>query len=364
MHLSYGGEYRERLWRYAYENNLIGLDYEGVDEEWVKIPESKREKLIQTRDWHRQFQLFCENMKVGDCVLVTAGMSPSYLLGVGLVASPYFFDKKLDEFFRHLREVRWLVKYKWEDRRPFKAYFRKTLLRIDSNSRLWNLTDREIDVKNNVKTSTCIFYEQMIIWQSPSKQEIEQAKDKLRSEIPEREIDIKREIKILNSRGPARLPRVLERRGNIKVGSDSVDISAAVNLIKSNVKIDIKPVYIKRYMNISTVKRCKQDVGKFRKLISRIERKFGIKTGKFTCLCIDDTTSRDAFVFNNTILCNLLRFRERKSYSFWLVTLAREFAYILHPKRDMKHMNLMRELLVKAIEKQVVSAPASILQTM
>jgi hypothetical protein len=46
MHLSYGGEDRAELWDYAYRNNLIGLDYEGVDEDWLTIPESNRNKIV------------------------------------------------------------------------------------------------------------------------------------------------------------------------------------------------------------------------------------------------------------------------------------------------------------------------------
>jgi predicted Mrr-cat superfamily restriction endonuclease len=196
MHLSYGGEDRAELWDHAYRNNLIGLDYEGVDEDWLTIPESNRNKIVPTRDWYRQFKLFCEDMRVGDCVLVTAGMVPSYLLGVGLVDSPYFFDEKYREkFFGHVRYVRWILKYRYDDKVRINAYFRKTLLRIDSKCKLWNLINLNLKIPTNVERTILVTRKAKIVRHMPSKGEIQRAINKLRSKSNSDTTNIDREIK-------------------------------------------------------------------------------------------------------------------------------------------------------------------------
>jgi hypothetical protein len=353
MHLSYGGEDRAELWDYAYRNNLIGLDYEGVDEDWLTIPESNRNKIVPTRDWYRQFKLFCEDMRVGDCVLVTAGMVPSYLLGVGLVDSPYFFDEKYREkFFGHVRYVRWILKYRYDDKVRINAYFRKTLLRIDSKCKLWNLINLNLKIPTNVERTILVTRKAKIVRHMPSKGEIQRAINKLRSKSNSDTTNIDREIKKLNLLKSGELPRRLVRPPTIKAGSNFVDIVAEVNLIESNEKIDIKPLYVVPTLGRVSLKSYQKNARKFRKLLTNIEREFGVESARLTRICIDDTPGRDAFVYNNNILCNLLGYRKRKSYSYWLITLAREFTYLIHPKRDMKYMNLFRELLIKAIGKR------------
>lgn len=128
-----------------------------------------------------------------------------------------------------------------------------------------------------------------------------------------------------------------------------MDISAGVDLIESNSQVDVSPVYVPRDFSVSVLKSFRNDIKEFRSLISKIESLFGI-SGKFSKICVDYTSNRDAFGFKHCILCNLAKYQKEKSFSFWLVTLAKEFAYLIHPRRDMRHMNLMRELLVKALD--------------
>jgi hypothetical protein len=186
----------------------------------------------------------------------------------------------------------------------------------------------------------------------PSKGEIQRAINKLRSKSNSDTTNIDREIKKLNLLKSGELPRRLVRPPTIKAGSNFVDIVAEVNLIESNEKIDIKPVYVVPTLGRVSLKSYQKNARKFRKLLTNIEREFGVESARLTRICIDDTPGRDAFVYNNNILCNLLGYRKRKSYSYWLITLAREFTYLIHPKRDMKYMNLFRELLIKAIGKR------------
>lgn len=353
MHLSWneGKARRETLWKYALREGLIGLDYynPNINRKWSEVPEHKKNKLSGGwNGWRRQFELFCERMMVGDCVLVMEG--ETHLRGVGIVDGPYSFEKELeDDFFRHVHQVKW-IDDKYKKPVSFKVDGSdNTICFINSDSRRWRLVNREIEVKD--KELVLRELEPIVKRLRPGKQEIERAKDKLRLRGPAVKIEIEREINTLMSQGPAELPRTLKRRSIIKAGSKSVDIDAEVNLVKSDVQIDINPVYVPRSLSASTIEGFKDDAREFRRLISKIERIFGISG--FTMICIDDTPSRDAFGFKRCTLCNLIQYQKQKSPSFWLITLAREFAYLIHPRRDMKHMNLMRELLVKALDKSL-----------
>jgi hypothetical protein len=148
MHLAYDSREREHLWEYALSKKLIGLDnYEpNINKRWSEVPERVKVKLSSGwNGWRRQFELFCEEMIVGDCVLVTEG--ETHLLGVGVVDGPCSFKKELsDEFFRHVCPVTWLQTYKRSI--PFHVdNFSNTICRIDSSSRRWYLMNRELQIK-------------------------------------------------------------------------------------------------------------------------------------------------------------------------------------------------------------------------
>ena len=75
MHLSYGKDktQRKRLWEYAVFNNTIGLDLDTVTRNWVTLSATERKKT--SLNWIRQFNRFCEEMRVGDYVVILNGVS-------------------------------------------------------------------------------------------------------------------------------------------------------------------------------------------------------------------------------------------------------------------------------------------------
>jgi hypothetical protein len=358
MHLSYNSKpSREPLWRYASEKSRIGLDMGGIDKNWFDIPEPKRRKALNWF-WYDQFRLFCEKMSEGDCVIVMDGLS--YLLGIGIAREPYLFGRIKEakryplNFFRHVRPVQWLLKYDYADRVALKVptRFGNTIAYVDSSSSRWELVNAEFELTNRDITRTLAEIEGEPVVVQPSnvsEEAIERVRKGLRSGQESR-IDIELEISNLMSRSRKRLPRVLKRKQTVKAGSDVIDVSATVNLSEADVQLDIYPVYVPMDFGKAEIERFREHAKKLREAISKIERTFGV-SNEFTRLCIDYTPNRDAFGFEGHILCNLVHYRERLEFNFWLVTLAREFAYLLHPVRDMKHMNLMRELLVKAMKK-------------
>lgn len=123
MHLSYGSDKkeRERLWKYATDNNTIGLDWHTIKRKW-ETPLSKEELENTSQFWIRQFKRFCEEMHVGDYVVILNGTSS--VLGIAKITEPnYEYDSNIssyneanrNRFFDHVREnVEWIVQYSWE----------------------------------------------------------------------------------------------------------------------------------------------------------------------------------------------------------------------------------------------------------
>ena len=147
MHASYGRRAsRQGLWDFAKQNSLIGLDFGGIDQRWDQVSNVKRSSL--TRIWQHQFELF-SSIEDGECVLVANGQTD--LLGVGLAKEPYKFEGKLgDNFFRHVRRVKWLVAYDWNRRMPVGnslVGFRNTTLRVGEESPFWRLASLNIGIK-------------------------------------------------------------------------------------------------------------------------------------------------------------------------------------------------------------------------
>lgn len=141
MHLSYGGDKKdqERLWNYALENNLIGLDSPKlVKADWATL--SEEEKSVVSSTWKRQFNIFCFDMKSRDYVVVLNGFS--HLLGIGKVSAPHKFDYSLSyKFFNHTRKVDWKLKCDYEKRlllpQPLKG-FNNTLSKVTEASSRWS----------------------------------------------------------------------------------------------------------------------------------------------------------------------------------------------------------------------------------
>lgn len=150
MHLSYGTNKaeRERLWNYAIDKKMIGLDLPDiVRKAWTTL--SEPEKQAVSKRWKRQFDLFCVKMKTGDYVVVLDGWFS--LLGIAQITKPeYKYDKKLSGkegtgFFDHVREdVIWKLKYKYDGLRldpPIKG-FDNTLSPVTPRSPRWEILTR------------------------------------------------------------------------------------------------------------------------------------------------------------------------------------------------------------------------------
>ncbi len=146
MHLSYDGRESEKLWDYARQNSQIGLQLPDiVTNDWNKIKGSIKKGSIE-RVWTRQFELFCNKIKVGDIVLVLCGWDS--LLGIAEIAQPYQFVRSMGYssitqtgiFFDHVRKVSWIEKYAYSKRlmipQPAKG-FNNTLSRVEPTTKRW-----------------------------------------------------------------------------------------------------------------------------------------------------------------------------------------------------------------------------------
>lgn len=56
-----------------------------------------------------------------------------------------------DDFFNHIRGVRWLVAYDWGGRKPVRMPgFRNTILRVDEGSPFWRLTKLQLGIGRRI----------------------------------------------------------------------------------------------------------------------------------------------------------------------------------------------------------------------
>ena len=148
MHLSYGDRSsREPLWNFAKRHRLIGLSFRGIDRRWDVVSDAKR--LALTSTWRYHFEKF-SSMEQGDVVLVINGQTD--VLGVACVTGEYEHKEGLsDDFFSHVRRVKWLQSYDWADRKPAKVGgFRNTILRIEDGSPFWRLTKVNLNLRSQV----------------------------------------------------------------------------------------------------------------------------------------------------------------------------------------------------------------------
>jgi HKD family nuclease len=147
MHLSYRGKEKERLWKFAVQNEVIGLQRKFVNENWAKI----REKVLGHIDgtWIYQFDRFCtcgpkkeEGMNFGDIVVILDGQY--YLLGIAQVTGDHEYKGELKKkFFDHVRPVAWKYLLNYEDRLPIDQIegFSKTLKRVERerDASIWQI---------------------------------------------------------------------------------------------------------------------------------------------------------------------------------------------------------------------------------
>ena len=138
MHLSYGMDLveRERLWEFATDRNMIGLDLPNiVRRNWTTLSRAERERAGS--HWIRQFDLFCQEMDEGDYVVILNGTYA--VLGIARITEPVHHyrpelsdDSNPEIFFDHVREnVEWVRDYPWEGHiLPERLTFDGTLERV------------------------------------------------------------------------------------------------------------------------------------------------------------------------------------------------------------------------------------------
>jgi len=142
MHLSYERRERERLWNYAERRKIIGLEHHDVNDDWNNVRESVEISGI----WRKQFEMFCNEMKVDNLVLVLNGWDS--LLGIAEVIERHHqYDENLssgsvERFFDHIRKVRWIRDYEYANRRrlpqPIEG-FNNTLSKVKPNTHRWSI---------------------------------------------------------------------------------------------------------------------------------------------------------------------------------------------------------------------------------
>ncbi len=142
MHLSYGGRDKKRLWDYAKENKIIGLDHPDVfKQSWIDTPESIKNKISGL--WVRQFDMFCYEMEKDDVVVVLNGWH--YVLGITECVGEYNHDKSLSlfsggAFFGHIRHVEWKKVYNYDEKplpHPVLG-FNNTLSEVNREKKWWD----------------------------------------------------------------------------------------------------------------------------------------------------------------------------------------------------------------------------------
>jgi hypothetical protein len=143
MHLSYGRDLdqRKRLWEIALSKNMIGLDLpEEVKRNWVNLSVEEQESV--GTHWKWQFNRFCNDMHVGDYVVILNGTHS--ILGIAKVTEPrHLHDRKLSDrknpnrFFDHYRQnIYWLLKHQWDGYPlPEKLTFDGTLDKVTPKTR-------------------------------------------------------------------------------------------------------------------------------------------------------------------------------------------------------------------------------------
>ena len=153
MHLSFNGQQREDLWKYAQEHDVIGLDYPRiVDRNWNFF--NKQLMLPKHKVWFKQFEMFCNEMPREDNALVIVVSGWDSILGIGRIhQAQYQYDKRLSDdgiFFDHYMKIKWLPKYSknYADRIMLDqrlSGFNRTLIKVEPGTRFWEILS-EVDL--------------------------------------------------------------------------------------------------------------------------------------------------------------------------------------------------------------------------
>lgn len=154
----YSPGYNAFLWDEFYENEIMGIGWDEIDD--LKNYHSRdemRKKLQISNDSSKSYNIdslalwnFAYEMKPGDVVFCKKGLYT--IVGCGIVTSDYYYDTSR-EMYKHLRKVNWTHKGEWQH--PGQAVM-KTLTDItkytDYVQKLIELIEPNEDMENELYT--------------------------------------------------------------------------------------------------------------------------------------------------------------------------------------------------------------------
>lgn len=161
MHLSDNGKDRERLWKHAKDNSVIGLDsVTEVPRPYWEMSDSEKQSLrLRHPILFNEFEMFCNEMPYEKDALVVVMNGWDSILGIGRIKlSRCDYKKEWSEregsekpiFFDHVMSIKWEPKYthSYNQRQvletPLKG-FNRILLKVKRNTKFWiALSDVEL----------------------------------------------------------------------------------------------------------------------------------------------------------------------------------------------------------------------------
>jgi hypothetical protein len=182
--------------------------------------------------------------------------------------------------------------------------------------------------------------------ESPShlEREVEDARRRITSKSTAKKIDLDIELRKVTFEN---LPERIQYPGLVRV-QRSIDMLASIDVKKTSVSGQVLYLCSKTRIdriNVSLVK-------EFRALIYDILNVMTYPEFASNAFGISyEESDRDAHRFKNLVLFNVNHYSKNKSRFYWLFTCAREVAYLINGRRDQRHMKIMRELAVRALEK-------------
>lgn len=301
---------------------------------------------------------FCNEVKVDDIVVAYGRYS---VLDIGRVEGKYY--PKMDnlaknwELYGHRRKVNWfeigpvkikdakIRKFLSKNRTIFEITHRPTLKFINdllqkSLEYAFLLATRE-ETRNVVGVKPEIVID---INKRRFRREVRRARQAIRRPSVPRKIDIDRELGRLKLKKP---PRHIEYGGQVRVWR-SVDMHAPTNLTRK--KFSGETVYLPpntpiHQVDISLVREFRSSLNKI------IEAMTNPDFAKRVIHISVEEPYRDAYRVGNALMFNAAHYAREKSMLYWLFTAAREVAYLIHGRRDERHMKIMRELVVRAMKR-------------
>jgi len=304
-----------------------------------------------------QCWIFCNEIKIGDIIVAYSRYS---ILDIGRVHGRYYFKSGDDDenwkLCLHRRKVTWFeigpIKLTDEKARKFMRQ-EKTLFEITDKVTL-NLVDDLLQrspeysfvdsTQKEIRKALGSEIKVIVETSNHLKKEIESAKRKIAFPSTLERIDIDRELRRVRFENP---PERIQYAGLVRV-QRSINILAPTDLEK--IKILGHVLYLPPNASHEGV-----DVSLIREFSTFIYNILQAMTSPdFATNMIGislEEPYRDAHRFKNIILFNANHYSKNKSIFYWLFTAAREVAYLINRRRDERHMKIMRELAVRALEK-------------